>query len=146
MSHRLLVALAVVVCGCSGESTPEPTCPARAAFRVVVRAADGPLPGKTAIKIEHGGTSQEEYRLDEPDAKGEVMFCKPTSVEDGSGPDVLEVACDLWTQAETRLTVTAPGYPSLARKLAVETQGRCIATSEVELALDKGDGSAGSSF
>jgi hypothetical protein len=137
MSRLACFTLALAAAACSSDPPNAPTCPARAAFHLVVRASDGPLPVETAIKIEHGGASEEEFRLDRPDAKPEVLYCTPGRAD--AAPDkVVEVACDLWTQAETRVTVTAPGYTELVTNLEVESSGRCIETSRVELALERG--------
>jgi hypothetical protein len=131
-----------VLAGCS-EDPPSEDCPARAAFHVVVRAAQGPLPTQTAISIDHGGGS-EVFRLDVA-METEILLCEPMYADAGAADagksEVLSLACDLWTQGATDVTVNAPGYPLLERALAVETaDDGCIQTQEIELLLDAGDG------
>lgn len=132
-----------VLAGCSEDPPPE-DCPARAAFHVVVRAAQGPLPTQTAISIDHGGGT-EEFRLDQP-LEPEILFCEPSYSDagvvdaDAGKSEVLSVGCDLWTRGTTDVTVKAPGYPLLERQLAVETTDGCIQTQQVELLLDASDG------
>jgi hypothetical protein len=136
--------LALLACGALGCSEEEPmeNCPARAAFHVVVRAQGAPLPDQTQIKVDHGAGS-EEFQLDAPNRSPEILFCEPVSadagVDAGGSDDVLSLACDLWTQGATAVTVTAPGYPLLEEELEVETESGCIQTVDVELLLDAGD-------
>jgi hypothetical protein len=146
---RVVPVLGLVVLVACSEEPPSENCPARAAFHVVVRAAQGPVPSQTAISIDHGGGT-EEFRLDEA-LKTELLFCEALYADTDAGleagatidagkSEVLSVSCDLWTQAATEVTVKAPGYPLLERQLAVETADGCIETQQVELLLDASDG------
>jgi hypothetical protein len=134
----LLALCALLIGGCADEE-PRPDCPARAAFEIVVRAADGPLPRQTAITVGHNGGT-EAFRLDSGD-QGEVVFCDAVYAGDGGNDDVVAIACDLWTRSLTSVEVKAPGYPPLERELQLETEDGCIETQSVELLLDSGDGS-----
>lgn len=98
---------------------------------------DGALPDATSIRIDHGGGS-EEYRLGAA-GHNEILLCQ-VAYPDAQASGATELACDLWTQSATDVTVTAPGYPPLARTLAVEVKDGCIHTLNVELLLDPGDG------
>jgi hypothetical protein len=130
------------IAGCA-EETPRTDCPARAAFELVVRAPNGPLPRQTTITVGHSG-GMEQYRLDAQE-KREVVLCEELRADAGDDAggagDVLSVYCELWTRSLTTVEVKAPGYAPLERQLPLETQESCIHTQSIELLLDPGDGS-----
>jgi hypothetical protein len=124
------------------------------AFRVLLSAADGPLPWDTSLEVLHG-TGIEEFRLDQPHPNSEVLFCRDATRDGGwvepldaaggsdagSGPQPVEaLLCELWTDGPADITVSATGYPTVDRTLHAKSETGCIQTVDVELMLERGDG------
>lgn len=136
----LLVGLLATACP-DGNSPPcDGPYPA---FRVLLTAADGPLPPDTALVVRHGAGTV-EFHLDDPHSSSHVLFCGDPARDGGSiapgdaGP--LEVLlCELWTGGAAHVTVTATGYPTLDDDLAPKLESSCLRTKDVELTLERSD-------
>ena len=54
-------------------------------FKVVLKLMARPLPQDIVVTVEYGGSGKEEFRLSDPRAKHEVMFCR---VADDTGAPI----------------------------------------------------------
>lgn len=65
-------------------------------FKVVLKLMARPLPQDIVVTVEYGGSGKEEFRLANPRAKHEVMFCRVADETgapiDGSAPEATGAA------------------------------------------------------
>jgi len=63
-------------------------------FKVVLKLMARPLPQDIVVTVEYGGSGKEEFRLSNPRAKHEVLFCRVADETgapiDGSAPEATE--------------------------------------------------------
>lgn len=113
------------------------------AFAITVRAADGPLPANTLIRLAYGG-GMEEFALEAPPAPDDerVMFCNPhgTPTAAGAGGETATAPtealfCELWVEGAATLWVTGADYPELVEELQGEANECGAETVEAELVL-----------
>src|SRR3954453_2968481 len=68
-----LLALLLWSCGPDNHRTCSGQDPA---FKVVLKLTSRPLPADTVVRVTYAGSSKEEFRLSDPDARLDVTFCK----------------------------------------------------------------------
>lgn len=141
----------VLLLGCG----PNARCSgAQPNFVVLLKLAARPLPSDTVVHVTYGGSGVEDYRLSEPNAVHEVVFCRPAKA-DGSPVDALQfdaggegsaadagassgtdeataVYCELWTGGFTKLQVTASTLPTSSYELARRDK-QCTVTETIVL-------------
>ena len=65
-------------------------------FKVVLKLMARPLPQNIVVTVEYGGSGKEEFRLSNPRAKHEVLFCRVADETgapiDGSAPEATGAA------------------------------------------------------
>lgn len=113
-------------------------------FTVVLQLPGQPLPDDMVVHVMYGGTSVEEYSLNERSVDHEVVFCKPLD-EKGAELDLdaslpataYAVSCDLWTGGYTSVQVLATGIAPTEYSLLPQEDG-CTVLRKIE--LDAADG------
>jgi hypothetical protein len=121
------------------------------AFKVLLVAADGPLPEDTVFTVEHG-TGKESFSLEADFPSSDVVFCcrstrdgectqagDAASDADGGPAPVEGLLCELWTDGAADVTVTASGYPDLEENLQARSSEGCLQTVDVTLMLERRD-------
>ena len=153
------LAAPLVIAGCP--SDPPQCASPQAAFVVSIRAAGGPLPDDTTLRIAYGAGT-EEYRLADPASTSEVVYCRvrwrdagaseagavldaaaaeldagtPDAADTGAGSsEVDELSSELWTGGAATITVSASGYAELERDLTAEEDECGVMTTEIPLTL-----------
>jgi hypothetical protein len=123
------------------------------AFRVLLVAAESPLPEDTMFRVKHGSaTGTEDFRLDADFPSSDVVFCcratrdgecvqasDAASDADGGPAPVEALLCELWTDGAADVTVTASGYPDLEKNLQARSSEGCLQTVDVTLMLERRD-------
>jgi hypothetical protein len=150
-------------------------CPrARAAFALQISSTDGGLPPTLSVEIGFGGAESERYSLHKGNANNDVLCCsnlagvslRPLTCEQplnpvASAPDAsadaavpktvtpassTQLQCQVWTNGAAELSVTARGYPPLARTLMAqrdEAYPQCDVWETVHVAVPLQPGDAG---
>jgi hypothetical protein len=152
----LLVGAAGVGAPACGSSHPGDTsCPRpQPAFRVVITAANGPLPADTVLTVK-SGSGIESYALASPPEQPKTVFCNPfngdagDAAADAGSPDASSAAhdgaadpgsiaallCLLWTNGAADVTIQGSGYPTLTETLDAEQDSCGITTVDESLTL-----------
>lgn len=128
---------------------------------VILKLGSRPLPPDTVVRVTYGGSGKEEYRLSEPNAVHEVVFCRPANAQgeplatereagvgaagdDGSAPpmsdapdEVESLYCELWTGGFTELAANASGLMTMQYELRPQSR-EC--TVRKTIVLDSPDG------
>lgn len=120
------------------------------------------LPADTLVRVTYGGSGKEQYRLSEPNAIHEVVFCRPANAQgeplpsepieagvgaagdDAGAPPMSDAAdgvealyCELWTGGFTELEASASGLATMRYQLRPESR-EC--TVRQTITLDSPDG------
>ncbi|HMJ12749.1 MAG TPA: hypothetical protein VK524_15110 [Polyangiaceae bacterium] len=141
-----LLVLGVATCSCSKDPEYDGCYVERPAFLVRVSAGARNLPGDTRLNVKYGAGT-EEYLLEHPPERPDVVFCTLLSPElEGdamsavdAGGSVQELLCELWTQGAATLTVTAEGYPTQDLTLRAQRDRCGIETVDYEVVLVRPD-------
>jgi hypothetical protein len=146
----LVIALSLP--GCPDDEPPPCDGPTMA-FKVLLVAAEGPLPEDTVFRVKHGSaTGTEDFRLDADFPSSDVVFCC-RATRDGECTEVADVAsdgdggpapvegllCELWTDGAAQVNVSASGYPDLDEMLEARSSEGCLQTVNVTLTLVRRD-------
>jgi hypothetical protein len=145
-------------CDEGGGTGPGPSCAqAGPAFRLLLRAPDGPLPADTRLRVTYQGNLHESYggthTHDNEDLccqrHGKIpSHFQSTSCRPDAGTSLFvgtqAIACDLWSNGAAQVEVSASGYETTVQELEAEVDETCqtIVTSDVVLVLQRGDAAA----
>ena len=140
-SIAIVLALLLASCGPDKRQCTR----SQVSFSVVLELPGQQLPEDTLVRVMYGGSSVEEYRLDERGVHHEVVFCGPADAN-GMRLDVPDsgfvgpadaVACDLWTGGYTSVQVLVAGVAPTEYPLLPQEDG-CTVSRTIE--LDTADG------
>lgn len=155
-----LCLLGLSACDEGGGGGPGPSCAqAGPAFRLLLRAPEGPLPADTRVRVTYQGNLHESYggvrthdnedlccrRHSEIPSHFDSTSCHPdagVSISSLAGTEA--IACDLWSNGAAQVEVSASGYETTVQELEAEVDEACqtIVTSDVVLVLQRGDAGA----
>lgn len=138
-SRRSVLRGAAVCAFALGCSSPQPsdTCgPSHATFRLVVDAADGPVPEDVTIHVKYG-SGEETFDATMPAASLKVVFCQLHRGADGGSGPIESVACDLWTDGAATVTINGTAYAESIETLEAEREGGCLLLSEAHITLER---------
>lgn len=139
----LAVSLLPLLIGCGPDQRQ--CTRSQVSFKVVLELPGQPLPEDTVVRVMYGGSSVEEYRLDERGVHHEVVFCGPADAK-GMRLDVPDsgfvgaadaIACDLWTGGYTSVQVLAVGIAPTEYPLLPQEDGCTVSRP---ITLDTADG------
>jgi hypothetical protein len=141
-----LLAALVPLTSCSQDPKYTGCRPERPAFLVRISAPTHSLPADTRLLVEYGA-GEEEYRLDSPPERPDVVFCTLLSpepdagsmIEVEAGAAVQELLCELWTQGAATLIVRATGYPTQELTLRADRDECGIVTVDYAVVLQAAD-------
>jgi hypothetical protein len=152
------VLLSGLVVGCNDAKDPanNPLCVQRGpAFRMMVVAPHGPLPGDVELELTYQGTLHEGYEFGDR-SRNEDLCCRAMSTipneltatscnpDDAGAPmhaPAMAIMCDVWSNGAAQVTLSASGYVTTVHELAATLDEDCgtIETTEVTLTLQRGD-------
>ena len=141
-----LFAAVASATGCSKDPEYDGCTVERPAFLVRLSARAEALPGDTSLQVTYGAGT-EEYLLDQPPERPDVVICTFLSQQvdaggmievDASSP-VQELLCELWTQGGADLVLRASGYPTQKHTLRADRDECGIETVEYDFVLERAD-------
>ncbi|HTM45910.1 MAG TPA: hypothetical protein VL137_13210 [Polyangiaceae bacterium] len=128
------------------------------AFRLIIEAPEGKLPGDTRLRVTYQGTLMESFSLHRPPHHNQDVCCTAvsevpahfhaTACESDAGVSsagpAAAIACDVWSNGAAHVELTASGYDTTTQDLQAEVDPDCetIQTGDKILILQRTDGAA----